>query len=86
MDRITKVSEKWNECGKRTNIEKFVGCASYSSDIEFYSLSNRKNIIVFWECGEIKSILEQKVANKRYTYQINGQSGTNTSPVYYWNY
>ena len=79
---VEKVNSILKSIGKRTKIKEFKGYAEYSNDTEFYELTNGKMIIVFWELGVIKSILEQNIKNKRYTYSINGQEGKNTKQIY----
>lgn len=82
MLNIEKVSKTLEIIGVRTKIKEFKGYADYGKDIEFYQLVNGKMIVVFWELGTIKSILRQRVKNKRYCYQLNGQDGTNTEQIY----
>lgn len=79
---IEKVNEYLKKLGKRITAVKFRGTAEHTNNIEFYQLSNGKMLIVFWEFGIIKSILRQN-RRGRYTYQINGQEGTNTTCIYY---
>lgn len=82
---IEKVNEYLKKLGKRITAVKFRGTAEHTNNIEFYQLSNGKMLIVFWEFGTIKSILRQN-RRGRYTYQINGQEGTNTTCIYYATY
>jgi hypothetical protein len=79
---IEKVNEYLKKLGKRIRAVKFKGTAEHTNNIEFYQLSNGKMLIVFWDFGTIKSILRQDRIG-RYTYQINGQEGTNTTCIYY---
>lgn len=86
MTNIEKVNQALRILKKRVKAEKFIGTAEHTDNIEFYRLSNNKMLIVFWDYGIIKSILEQRERNKRYYYQINGQEGTNTKLLYYAEY
>jgi len=82
---IDKINQYLKKIGKRITAEKFRGTAEHTNNIEFYQLSNGKMLIVFFDDGIIKSILQQNRTG-RYTYQINGQEGTNTTCLYYANY
>lgn len=83
---IDKVNKALKLLNKRVKVEKFRCYAEHTNNIEFYQLTNGKMLIVFWDCGIIKNILQQRVKNTRYTYQINGQEGTNTDLIYYAEY
>lgn len=79
---IDKVSKVLKLLGKRIRIEKYRGTAEHTYDIEFYQLTNGRMLVVFWDNGIIKSILEQTNKRNRYTYSINGQEGKNTRQIY----
>jgi hypothetical protein len=48
----------------------------------FFRLNNGKHLIVTTDGGYLRSILVQVDKWKKYTYQINGQSGTNTDTMF----
>ena len=81
MKNIDNINKALKVIGKRLKAEKFKETAEHTDNIEFYQLSNGKMLIVFYENGIIKSILQQRNIG-RYTYQINGQEGTNTICLY----
>ena len=83
MTNIEKVNQALKSLRIRTKAIEFKGHSHYFNDIEFYKLSNHKMLIVFYEMGIIKSMARQRRINKKYSYQINGQEGTNTELLYY---
>lgn len=82
---IDKVNQALKILGKRVKAKKFKGTAEHTNNVEYYQLSNDKMLIVFLDKNIIKSILQQNKIG-RYTCQINGQSGINTTCIYYANY
>ena len=79
---LNNVNLALKKIGKRNKAIQFRGTANFANDIEFYQLDNGKMIIVFYEFGIIKSILQQITKDKKYYYQINGQDGRNTKCIY----
>ena len=79
---LNNVNLALKKIGKRNKAIQFKGTAYFTNDIEFYQLDNGKMIIVFYELGIIKSILQQITKDKKYYYQINGQDGRNTKCIY----
>lgn len=83
---IEKVNEALKKLKIRVKVEKHRGSAEHTDNIQYYQLNNMKMLVVFLDNGIIKSILRQKNIRNRYTYQINGQEGTNTECLYFANY
>jgi hypothetical protein len=86
MNNLDKVNKALKCLGKRIKIEKFRGTAEHTNNIEFYQLTSGRMLVVFWDFGVIKSILEQVNKFNRYTYGLNGQAGTNTREIYFADY